>query len=107
MCFLAQLFFLLFFHLRVAVHKNDNDKKRPKQISLIICARNEKSNLEQHLENFLQQDFEDYEVIVVNDRSWDNSIEFLEKMALKYSKLNIVNIIINKRDKLNINSPTI
>ena len=56
-CFLAQLFFMLFFYLRLSVHKNNQDKKTQEKTSLIICARNEKENLEQHLESFLKQDY--------------------------------------------------
>ena len=74
--------------------------------SLIICARNEKENLEQHLESFLKQDYNDFELIVVNDRSWDNSIEFLNNMALKYPKLRVLDIPDNQTDhfgkKLNV-----
>ena len=97
-CFLAQLFFMLFFYLRLSVHKNNQDKKTQEKTSLIICARNEKENLEQHLESFLKQDYNDFELIVVNDRSWDNSIEFLNNMALKYPKLKVVDIPDNQTD---------
>ena len=105
-CFLAQLFFMLFFYLRVSIHKNNQDKKMQEKTSLIICARNEKENLEQHLESFLKQDYNDFELIVVNDRSWDNSIEFLNNMALKYPKLRVLDIPDNQTDhfgkKLNV-----
>lgn len=97
-CFLAQLFFMLFFYLRLSIHRNNQDKKTQEKTSLIICARNEKENLEQHLESFLKQDYNDFELIVVNDRSWDNSIEFLNNMALKYPKLKVVDIPDNQTD---------
>ena len=105
LCFLVQLIFILFFYLRVSTHKNNQDKKTQEKISLIICARNEKENLEQHLESFLKQDFKDFELIVVNDRSWDNSIEFLNNMALKYPKLKVVDIPDNQTDHFGKNLP--
>ena len=89
---------MLFFYLRLSIHKNNQDKKTQEKTSLIICARNEKENLEQHLESFLKQDYNDFELIVVNDRSWDNSIEFLNNMALKYPKLKVVDIPDNQTD---------
>ncbi|MEC8617829.1 MAG: glycosyltransferase [Bacteroidota bacterium] len=98
LCFLAQLFFILFFYLRVSIHQNNPDKKTQEKTSLIICARNEKENLEQHLESFLKQDYKDFELIVVNDRSWDSSIEFLNNMALKYPNLKVVDIPDNQTD---------
>ena len=51
-CFLVQLILYCIFYLRVSTHKNNQDKKTQEKISLIICARNEKENLEQHLEFF-------------------------------------------------------
>ena len=55
-------------------------------ISVIICARNEEKNLKQNLEKFLNQDYDNYEVIIVNDRSWDNSLEFLNNLKKKVQR---------------------
>ena len=56
-------------------------------VSVIICARNESINLEQYLPTVLEQDYPAYEVIVVNDRSFDDTEDLLRLMSYKYPHL--------------------
>ncbi|MEA3448424.1 MAG: glycosyltransferase [Bacteroidota bacterium] len=58
-------------------------------VSVIIAARNEENNLRRHLPAVLEQDYPDYEVIVVDDCSDDNSREVLNRFALDSDKLYI------------------
>ena len=51
--------------------------ERVNPVSIIICARNEADNLQNLLPSVLEQDYPDYEVIVVNDCSEDNSYDVL------------------------------
>ena len=74
--FIIQLFFQLFFQLRVSFHKNQV-LNQSFGISLIICSRNEEKNLRKFIPKILNQQYENFEVIVVVDRSWDNSIDYL------------------------------
>ena len=61
-------------------------------VSVIVCAKNEFTNLKKNLQSLLTQSYENYEVIVVNDKSTDNSKEYLKELSNKYDKLQIVNI---------------
>ncbi len=61
-------------------------------VSVIIAARNEAANLQVHLPLILQQNHPEFEVVVVNDRSSDDSSQFLAEWALKYNHLKIVSI---------------
>lgn len=58
-------------------------------ISVVICAKNEADNLKKNLAVVLEQDYPDYEVIVVNDGSWDSTQDVLEAIQKDYSKLRI------------------
>jgi glycosyltransferase involved in cell wall biosynthesis len=60
-------------------------------ISVIICARNEADNLRLYLPSILEQDYPDFEVIVVNDHSTDNTLAALCELAEQYPKLFIIN----------------
>lgn len=62
-------------------------------VSIIIAARNEYKNLEKNLHLFLEQDYPNYEVIVVNDCSWDDSQKLLEYYQEKYSHLKVCELI--------------
>jgi cellulose synthase/poly-beta-1,6-N-acetylglucosamine synthase-like glycosyltransferase len=59
-------------------------------VSVIIAARNESKNLSKNLPAILEQEYPDYEVVVVNDGSWDDSIEVLEAFERQYPHLRIV-----------------
>ena len=61
-------------------------------VSVIICARNEDENLEELLPIFLQQDYPNYELVLVNDCSLDDSERVLEELAKQYPKLHVVTI---------------
>ncbi|MHA4896313.1 glycosyltransferase [Pedobacter sp. PWIIR3] len=92
-CFLMQVYYSLFIHLKLAnlaVLPVSSEARKP--LSVIICARNEAANLTEYLPLILTQNYPDYEVIVVNDRSWDGTDELLEAFAREYKQLKIVNI---------------
>ncbi|MCK4920344.1 MAG: glycosyltransferase, partial [Bacteroidales bacterium] len=75
---------------------NTRERKYP-SVSVIICAKNEAENLQEKLLLFLEQNYPDFELIVVNDGSDDNTNEVLENLKLKYSHLRISTI--NKDSK--------
>ncbi|WEK21775.1 MAG: glycosyltransferase [Candidatus Pedobacter colombiensis] len=92
-CFLVQLYFSLFVHLKLARIKiNPLAESAKKPLSVVICARNEVENLKKYLPSVLEQEYPDFEVIVVNDRSWDGTHEVLEAFAKQYNHLKIVTV---------------
>ena len=93
LCFAVQLYYSLFIHLKLALVKVDDlPGYARKPISVIICARNEAENLAKYLPAVLQQDYPNFEVIVVNDRSWDGTREVLEEFTSLYPQLRIVTV---------------
>ncbi|MGB8580772.1 MAG: glycosyltransferase family 2 protein [Candidatus Sulfotelmatobacter sp.] len=52
-------------------------------VSIIVPARNEENDIEQTLTLLLKLDYDNYEVIAVNDRSTDRTGEIMEKMAAR------------------------
>ncbi|MGD0341767.1 MAG: glycosyltransferase [Bacteroidales bacterium] len=97
----VQLFYYLWFYLAVCLKKKKSDKPDRKPVSVIICARNEAENLKNFLPSVLEQEYPDYEVIVVNDCSEDNSYEILGNFLSGYPHLKISNI--NKDPKFTHN----
>ena len=89
-----QLFYYLFFFLRLAIFKT-----RPKTISqthpvsVIICARDEAENLVKNLPGALVQEYKTtHEVIVVNDNSLDESKYILEEYQREFKQLQLVEL---------------
>jgi cellulose synthase/poly-beta-1,6-N-acetylglucosamine synthase-like glycosyltransferase len=64
----------------------------PPRISVVIAACNEEGGIEQALTSVLHQDYPDYEVIVVNDRSTDRTGEILHRMAQTNPRLQLITI---------------
>lgn len=66
-------------------------------ISVILAARNERENLKKNLPVLLSQTYSNYEVIVVNDGSFDGTADYLKELALTEDKLKIVTLDIDER----------
>ncbi|WP_455628934.1 glycosyltransferase [Parabacteroides chinchillae] len=56
-------------------------------VSVIVYAKNESENLEKYLPSLLTQDYPDYEIIVVNDGSTDESDNVLKAYENEYKHL--------------------
>lgn len=88
----VQLIYYLGIYSKVAGYRNPDIPERVIPVSVIICARNEAENLERNLPAFLTQNHPDYEVIVVNDCSTDNTDEVLMNMKVQYPHLYVTTI---------------
>jgi glycosyltransferase involved in cell wall biosynthesis len=87
-----QLVYFWFFYSRLAFGHNGNESDQKQPVSVVVCARNEYENLLTFLPRILEQDYPDFEVVVVNDASDDDTIYLLRDYAEKYPKLKIVNL---------------
>ena len=56
-------------------------------VSVIVCARNEETNLQDYLHTLLNQDYPTFEVIVVDDGSEDNTHTILEQYSQQSHRL--------------------
>ncbi|MDE1768962.1 MAG: glycosyltransferase [Thaumarchaeota archaeon] len=57
------------------------------KVSIILPARNEELFIEKCINSLLDQDYENYEIIAIDDRSDDNTGEIIKKIAKKNSKV--------------------
>ena len=93
---IIQLCYYYFLYLRVAFYKRTPHLKKH-SVSVIICARNEAENLRNNLPSVLEQKHKNYEVIVVNDCSTDDTDEVIGEYIMKYSHLRTTNISPDKK----------
>ncbi len=93
-CAFFQIVYLLVSYRKLLFYKSDNTlKDKPlSPISVIICAQNEARNLERFLPLILEQSYPDFQVVVVNDCSEDDSEEVLELLKDKYSHLYVSHV---------------
>ena len=100
LCFIVQLYYLVNNHSKLAAYKPLDDITPANiPVSVIISARNEAVNLRQYLPAILEQNYPDYEVIVVNDCSYDESDVVLEGFEKQYPHLKVVTITEHDRFK--------
>lgn len=91
--FIIQLCYYLGIYLKVALHRKASTVPSTQiPISVVICARDEEENIENFLPFVLEQDYPNFEVIVVNDCSSDNSEYTLDRMLKKYPNLKVTTI---------------
>ncbi|MES2628836.1 MAG: glycosyltransferase [Bacteroidota bacterium] len=84
--------------LKVSDETVNTGKKVP--VTVIICAKNEDENLIRNLPKIFEQNYPEFQVIVVNDGSWDDTKEILEAFQKRYSNLHTINIEENDHHRM-------
>lgn len=91
--FLLQLLFLLIVYLRPyrksrkLAKEMDAEPKEQPPVSIIVYAKNESENLKSNLPYLLNQEYPDFEVIVINDGSTDESENVLKRLEAEHKNL--------------------
>jgi len=62
---------------------------KPPKVSVCIASYNHAKYLEEMLDSVLAQTFRDFEVIIVDDGSKDNSLEILQKYSSEFPKIKV------------------
>lgn len=88
---LTQLIYYWGVFRKLAFYNPKNKTTEKEAVSVVICAKNEYSNLKENLPTILKQDYPDFEVVVVNDCSDDGSDELLDEMKKNYPHLKVIN----------------
>ena len=90
-----QLYYLIFVYSKLARYKIQSKGESLTifpPISVLICAHNEEDNLKQYLPAILNQDYPNFEVIVINDCSDDDTYWIIKSFQEQYPNLKTVQI---------------
>ncbi|WP_439881673.1 glycosyltransferase [Pontibacter sp. MBLB2868] len=91
LCVLVQLYFALFYFLPLSKHTDpETDVQRP--VSVIVAAHDEQDNLYELLPMLLDQDYPEFEILVVNDRSEDDTEFYLHELEKQFPHFRVVTI---------------
>ena len=60
-------------------------------VSVLVPARNEEENIERCLKTLRKQVYKNFEILVLNDNSSDNTMEILERIAAEDSRVRVFN----------------
>ncbi|MGB1031193.1 MAG: glycosyltransferase [Flavobacteriales bacterium] len=88
----TQLLYILYFFVRIALWKQQDDNAQTLPVSVVICAKNEEKNLRNLIPLLMDQDYPEFEVVVVNDNSWDGSEDTLKAFQVHYPKLHCIHL---------------
>ncbi|MCH7412811.1 glycosyltransferase [Belliella sp. R4-6] len=92
----VQLIYILFIFGRLS-YSNKNkisgkNNDNMEGVTIVVAAHNEKANLKKLIPILCSQDYPNYDVMIINDRSFDGTRVLLEKMMAIYPQLRTVTI---------------
>ncbi|WP_055442937.1 glycosyltransferase [Lacinutrix himadriensis] len=88
-----QVIYYLFLFSKFAFLHPKQETPKDIAVSILICAKNEADNLKKFLPYILNQEYPDFEVVLINDNSHDDTLDIMEDFAAKNNNIKIVNVI--------------
>lgn len=88
-----QLYYYIRYFRGVICHRRKERKGKisyaagQQPVSVVICAKDEEENLRKFLPFVLAQDYPEYEVIVINDASYDNTDDYISLLMKSHPNL--------------------
>jgi chlorobactene glucosyltransferase len=86
--FLVKLLQIIRYHEEIPIVENLDGNGS--MVSIIVPMRNEERNARQCIEGLMSQKYRNFEVIVVDDRSEDNTLTILKEFASEHSDFKVV-----------------
>lgn len=89
--FFCQIYYNFKYFLSATKSKKSNGDI-PDGVTVIVCARNEEANLMELIPVIMEQDFHKFQLIVVNDSSWDDTADILKALQVSYPSMHVIEI---------------
>ncbi len=61
-------------------------------VSILICAKNESENLTKFLPYIVTQNYPNFEIVLINDASFDDTLTVMKRFAKQHKNIKIVNV---------------
>ena len=88
-----QLYFIFFVFSKINQDEfPENEVRKPQGVSVIVCAWNELENLKSLLPLLNSQTYPIFEVIIVDDRSWDGTFDYLLTECTEYQNIKFLRV---------------
>jgi cellulose synthase/poly-beta-1,6-N-acetylglucosamine synthase-like glycosyltransferase len=91
LAWVIHVFYALRYFLPATKVKSFNPENQ-QGVSVIVCARNEEENLRELIPAIMEQNFPEFQLIVVNDSSWDETADILKALQLEYPAMHVIHI---------------
>lgn len=83
-------YLIVFGKFAFAKSKKNNPKRIP--VSIIVCAKNEAENVSRFIPMLMEQDYPDFEVVLIDDASSDATLDIFEAFEKQYSNIKLVKV---------------
>ena len=88
----VQILFYLIIFSKFAFAKAQVITPKKVSVSVIVCAKNEAENVANFIPLLLEQDYPDFEIILIDDASSDNTLEIFETYEKQYLNIRLVKV---------------
>ncbi|CAM3371399.1 Poly-beta-1,6-N-acetyl-D-glucosamine synthase [Flavobacterium longum] len=87
-----QLFYYLGIFGKFAFAKPQQTTPKRVPISVIVCAKNEAENVAKFVPLLAEQDYPDFELVLIDDASSDNTLDLFEGFEKQYPNIRLVKV---------------
>ena len=88
--------YYLFFYIFAFAKAKKNTSPYLPSVSLIVCSKNEAENLRKNIPQWIAQKYPDFEIVLINDASSDETKDVIEEFAQQYP--NIVQVHVENNE---------
>nr|WP_315244132.1 glycosyltransferase [uncultured Flavobacterium sp.] len=94
--FIAVVFIQIFYYLGIfgkfAFGKPQTITPKKLPVSVIVCAKNEEENVKKYIPLLAEQNYPDFEIVLIDDASSDETLEVFEQFEKQYSNIRLVKV---------------
>lgn len=82
----------IFFSILLLKSKERKFYEEEIPISLILYTKNAEKELKENIDAFLNQEYKNYELLILNNASVDNTSDYTEQLAAEHANIKLVNV---------------
>jgi glycosyltransferase involved in cell wall biosynthesis len=87
-----QLFYYLIVFAKFSFAKAQEIDAKNIPISVIVCAKNEEENVIKYIPLLAEQNYPDFEIVLIDDASSDNTLDIFEEFEKTYPNVHLVKV---------------
>lgn len=91
-----QLFYYLIVFGKFSFVKAKKNNLKNIPISVIVCAKNEEDNVARYIPLLAEQNYPDFEIVLIDDASNDETLEIFEAFEKQYNNIRLVKVANNE-----------
>ncbi len=87
-----QFFYYIIIFGKFAFYKSQKQTNQNYPISVIVCTKNEEENVKKFLPLLLSQDYSNFEIVLIDDASRDETLEVFEEFEKLHKNIKLVKV---------------